>query len=116
MSQNNSQLHQQPHMNATRLNTTADTTVSMQDDSDEMQEVIEVQILPQVGPDLFNKIDIEYEFCILIVILIYMLKYLTFVMLTKKQHCAFAAKYAEGNELNCVRSQLHCCYFCRAPS
>ena len=49
MSQNNSQLHQQPHMNATRLNTTADTTVSMQDDSDEMQEVIEVQILPQVG-------------------------------------------------------------------
>ena len=48
MSQNNSQLHQQ-HMNATRLNTTADTTVSMQDDSDEMQEVIEVQILPQVS-------------------------------------------------------------------
>ena len=34
---------------ATRLNTTADTTVSMQDqDSDELQEVIEVQILPQV--------------------------------------------------------------------
>ena len=53
MSQNNSQLHQQPHMNATRLNTTADTTVSMQDDSDEMQEVIEVQILPQVGSLLF---------------------------------------------------------------
>ena len=53
MSQNNSQLHQQPHMNATRLNTTADTTVSMQDDSDEMQEVIEVQILPQVGSFLF---------------------------------------------------------------
>ena len=53
MSQNNSQLHQQPHMNATRLNTTADTTVSMQDDSDEMQEVIEVQILPQVGSYLF---------------------------------------------------------------
>ena len=53
MSQNNSQLHQQPHMNATRLNTTADTTVSMQDDSDEMQEVIEVQILPQVGSHLF---------------------------------------------------------------
>ena len=51
MSQNNSQLHQQ-HMNATRLNTTADTTVSMQDDSDEMQEVIEVQILPQVGCNL----------------------------------------------------------------
>ena len=57
MSQNNSQLHQQPHMNATRLNTTADTTVSMQDDSDEMQEVIEVQILPQVGSHLFyNKL------------------------------------------------------------
>ena len=55
MSQNNSQLHQQPHMNATRLNTTADTTVSMQDDSDEMQEVIEVQILPQVGSHLFLK-------------------------------------------------------------
>ena len=34
---------------ATRLNTTADTTVSMQEDSDELQEVIEVQILPQVG-------------------------------------------------------------------
>ena len=64
MSQNNSQLHQQPHMNATRLNTTADTTVSMQDDSDEMQEVIEVQILPQVGPDLCNKIDIGYEYLI----------------------------------------------------
>ena len=48
MPQNTSQLHQQ-HMNATRLNTTADTTVSMQEDSDEMQEVIEVQILPQVG-------------------------------------------------------------------
>lgn len=30
-----------------RLNTTGDTTVSMQDDSDEHQEVIEVQILPQ---------------------------------------------------------------------
>ena len=62
MPQNSSQLHQQPHMNATRLNTTADTTVSMQDDSDEMQEVIEVQILPQVGPDLFHNMDIEYEF------------------------------------------------------
>ena len=48
MSQNPNQLHQQ-HMNAARLNTTADTTVSMQDDSDEMQEVIQVQILPQVG-------------------------------------------------------------------
>jgi hypothetical protein len=31
-----------------RLNTTGDTTVSVQDDSDEHQEVIEVQILPQV--------------------------------------------------------------------
>ena len=62
MPQNNSQLHQQPHMNATRLNTTADTTVSMQDDSDEMQEVIEVQILPQVGPDSFHNIDKEDEY------------------------------------------------------
>ena len=59
MSQNNSQLHQQPHMNATRLNTTADTTVSMQDDSDEMQEVIEVQILPQVGSHLLLNRYIE---------------------------------------------------------
>jgi len=33
---------------AGRLNTTGDTTVSMQEDSDEHQEVIEVQILPQV--------------------------------------------------------------------
>ena len=33
---------------AGRLNTTGDTTVSMQEDSDEQQEVIEVQILPQV--------------------------------------------------------------------
>ena len=47
MSPNSSQMHQQ-HINAARLNTTADTTVSMQDDSDELQEVIEVQILPQV--------------------------------------------------------------------
>jgi hypothetical protein len=31
-----------------RLNTTGDTTVSMHEDSDEQQEVIEVQILPQV--------------------------------------------------------------------
>ena len=62
MPQNSSQLHQQPHMNATRLNTTADTTVSMQDDSDEMQEVIEVQILPQVGPDLFHYNDKKYEY------------------------------------------------------
>ena len=55
MSPNNAsqQLHQQHHMNAARLNTTADTTVSMQDDSDEMQEVIEVQILPQVGRQIF---------------------------------------------------------------
>ena len=33
---------------AGRLNTTGDTTVSIQEDSDEHQEVIEVQILPQV--------------------------------------------------------------------
>ena len=31
-----------------RMNTTGETTVSAQDDSDEQQEVIEVQILPQV--------------------------------------------------------------------
>jgi hypothetical protein len=30
------------------LNTTGDTNVSIQEDSDEHQEVIEVQILPQV--------------------------------------------------------------------
>ena len=35
-----------PHGN--RMNTTGETTVSAQDDSDEQQEVIEVQILPQV--------------------------------------------------------------------
>merc|ERR1719464_405247 len=34
-----------PHGN--RMNTTGETTVSAQDDSDEQQEVIEVQILPQ---------------------------------------------------------------------
>ena len=34
---------------AGRLNTTVETTVSMPDDSDEHQEVIEVQILPQVS-------------------------------------------------------------------
>ena len=33
---------------AGRLNTTGDTNVSIQEDSDEHQEVIEVQILPQV--------------------------------------------------------------------
>jgi hypothetical protein len=38
-----------------RLNTTGDTTVSMQEDSDEQQEVIEVQILPQVrNRETFN--------------------------------------------------------------
>ena len=36
-----------PHGN--RMNTTGETTVSAQDDSDEQQEVIEVQILPQVN-------------------------------------------------------------------
>ena len=35
-----------PHGN--RMNTTGETNVSAQDDSDEQQEVIEVQILPQV--------------------------------------------------------------------
>ena len=39
---------------AGRLNTTGDTTVSMQEDSDEQQEVIEVQILPQVRKNLKN--------------------------------------------------------------
>ena len=33
---------------AARLNTTCETTVSLPEDSDEQQEVIEVQILPQV--------------------------------------------------------------------
>ena len=55
MSPNSSQMHQQ-HINAARLNTTADTTVSMQDDSDELQEVIEVQILPQVSFQYFGLI------------------------------------------------------------
>ena len=36
-----------PHGN--RMNTTGETNVSAQDDSDEQQEVIEVQILPQVN-------------------------------------------------------------------
>ena len=31
-----------------RMNTTGETNISAQDDSDEQQEVIEVQILPQV--------------------------------------------------------------------
>ena len=39
---------------AGRLNTTGDTTVSMQEDSDEQQEVIEVQILPQVRPQTWQ--------------------------------------------------------------
>ena len=34
--------------NGARLNTTCETTVSIPEDSDEQQEVIEVQILPQV--------------------------------------------------------------------
>ena len=36
-------------MSGARLNTTCETTVSIPDDSDEQQEVIEVQILPQVN-------------------------------------------------------------------
>ena len=59
MSPNSSQMHQQ-HINAARLNTTADTTVSMQDDSDELQEVIEVQILPQVSVRYINLIDKDH--------------------------------------------------------
>ena len=51
-------MHQQ-HINAARINTTADTTVSMQDDSDELQEVIEVQILPQVSFQYFGLIDYD---------------------------------------------------------
>ena len=35
-------------LNGARLNTTCETTVSMPEDSDEHQEVIQVQILPQV--------------------------------------------------------------------
>lgn len=35
-------------MSGARLNTTCETTVSIPEDSDEQQEVIEVQILPQV--------------------------------------------------------------------
>ena len=35
-------------MSGARLNTTCETTVSIPEDSDEHQEVIEVQILPQV--------------------------------------------------------------------
>ena len=35
-------------MHGARLNTTCETTVSVPEDSDEPQEVIEVQILPQV--------------------------------------------------------------------
>ena len=41
-----------PHGN--RMNTTGETTVSAQDDSDEQQEVIEVQILPQVCTQFFT--------------------------------------------------------------
>ena len=41
-----------PHGN--RMNTTGETTVSAQDDSDEQQEVIEVQILPQVFTQFFT--------------------------------------------------------------
>ena len=35
-------------LSGARLNTTCETTVSIPEDSDEHQEVIEVQILPQV--------------------------------------------------------------------
>ena len=38
-------------MSGARLNTTCETTVSIPEDSDEHQEVIEVQILPQVLSD-----------------------------------------------------------------
>ena len=36
-------------LSGARLNTTCETTVSIPEDSDEHQEVIEVQILPQVS-------------------------------------------------------------------
>ena len=36
------------NLSGARLNTTCETTVSIPEDSDEHQEVIEVQILPQV--------------------------------------------------------------------
>ena len=45
-----------PHGN--RMNTTGETTVSAQDDSDEQQEVIEVQILPQVN--IILKVSLYY--------------------------------------------------------
>ena len=47
-----------PHGN--RMNTTGETTVSAQDDSDEQQEVIEVQILPQVN--IILKVIILWSF------------------------------------------------------
>ena len=47
-----------PHGN--RMNTTGETTVSAQDDSDEQQEVIEVQILPQVN--IILKVFILWSF------------------------------------------------------
>ena len=47
-----------PHGN--RMNTTGETTVgSAQDDSDEQQEVIEVQILPQVNISICQKVDLS---------------------------------------------------------
>ena len=45
-------------MSGARLNTTCETTVSIPDDSDEQQEVIEVQILPQVSSaDRTGRVD-----------------------------------------------------------
>ena len=44
--------------NHLRMNTTGDTT--MQDDSDEQQEVIEVQILPQVRLDFEKQSEPEF--------------------------------------------------------
>ena len=49
-----------PHGN--RMNTTGETTVSAQDDSDEQQEVIEVQILPQVN--IILKVIILWSFTV----------------------------------------------------
>ena len=56
-----------PHGN--RMNTTGETTVSAQDDSDEQQEVIEVQILPQVN--IILKVFILWSFSELFPILIF---------------------------------------------
>lgn len=48
-----------PAQHGGRMNTTGETNLSAQDqDSDEQQEVIEVQILPQVGV-LYNTLSLH---------------------------------------------------------